>query len=105
MGSHFLLQQIFLTQGLNLGLLHGQANSLPLNSLGSWKLNYLKINNLGNFPSGPVVKNPFANAGDQGLFLGWGTKIPHVSGQLSLCTTTRESPYTTVKTQHSQSKK
>ena len=30
MGSHFLLQQIFLTQGLNLHLLHWQADSLSL---------------------------------------------------------------------------
>ena len=29
MGSHFLLQGIFLTQELNLGLLHWQADSLP----------------------------------------------------------------------------
>ena len=92
MGSHSLLQQLFLIQGLNLGLLNWQADSLPLTSLGSRKLNYLKINSLGDFPSSPVVKNPLANAGDQGLFLGWGTKIPHVSGQLSLCATTREKP-------------
>ena len=35
MGCHFLLQGIFLTQGLNLGLLHWQADSLPLSHLGS----------------------------------------------------------------------
>ena len=34
-GCHFLLQGIFLTQGLNLHLLHWQANSLPLSHLGS----------------------------------------------------------------------
>ena len=37
-GCHFLLQRIFLTQGLNpciLHLLHWQANSLPLSHLGS----------------------------------------------------------------------
>ena len=37
-GCHFLLQGIFLTQGSNPGLfhlLHGQADSLPLNHLGS----------------------------------------------------------------------
>ena len=37
-GSHFLLQGIFLTQGLNpclLWLLHWQVNSLPLSHLGS----------------------------------------------------------------------
>ena len=35
-GYHFVLQGIFLTQGLNphlLGLLHWQANSLPLQCL------------------------------------------------------------------------
>ena len=34
-GFHFLLQGIFLTQGLNLGLLHWQEDSLPLSHLGS----------------------------------------------------------------------
>ena len=37
-GCHYLLQGIFLTQGLNpglLSLLHWQADSLPLNHLGS----------------------------------------------------------------------
>ena len=35
MGSHFLLQGIFPTQGLNPFLLHWQADSLTLNNLGS----------------------------------------------------------------------
>ena len=34
-GCHFILQWIFPTQGLNLCLLHWQADSLPLNPLGS----------------------------------------------------------------------
>ena len=34
-GCHFLLQGILLTQGLNLRLLHWQADSLPLYHLGS----------------------------------------------------------------------
>ena len=34
-GYHFLLQGIFLTQGLNLYLLHWQVDSLPLSHLGS----------------------------------------------------------------------
>ena len=34
-GCHFLLQGIFLTQGLNPHLLHWQADSLPLSHLGS----------------------------------------------------------------------
>ena len=35
MGCHFLLQGIFLTQGLNSSLLHWQADSLPLSYHGS----------------------------------------------------------------------
>ena len=34
-GCHFLLQEIFPTQGLNLSLLHWQADSLPLSHKGS----------------------------------------------------------------------
>ena len=34
-GCHFLLQRIFPTQGLNPGLLHWQAGSLPLSHQGS----------------------------------------------------------------------
>ena len=34
-GCHFLLQEIFLTQGLDQSLLHWQADSLPLHHLGS----------------------------------------------------------------------
>ena len=37
-----------------------------------------------------MVKNPPCNAGDTGLIPVRGTKIPHATGQLSLCTT--ESP-------------
>ena len=43
-----------------------------------------------DFPGGPVVKNPPSNAGDVGLILGQGTKIPHAAGQLSLCAATTE---------------
>ena len=35
-----------------------------------------------DFPGGPVVKNPPSNAGDAGLILGRGTKIPQAAGQL-----------------------
>ena len=35
MGCHFLLQGIFLTQGLNLRVLHRQVDSVPLSHLGS----------------------------------------------------------------------
>ena len=44
----------------------------------------------GDFPGGPVVKNPPSNAADAGSIPGWGTRIPHAVGQLSLRTTTRE---------------
>ena len=37
-----------------------------------------------DFPGGPVVKNLLSNAGDMGSISGWGTKIPHALGQLSL---------------------
>ena len=30
-----------------------------------------------------MVKNPSCNAGHAGLIPGWGTRIPHASGQLS----------------------
>ena len=46
--------------------------------------------NLGDFPGGPVVKNPPSDAGDTGSIPGLGTKIPHAVGQLSPCTTTTE---------------
>ena len=37
----------------------------------------------GDFPGGPVVKNPPADAGDTGSIPDPGTKIPHVTGQLT----------------------
>ena len=42
---------------------------------------------LSNFPSGPVVKNPSANA--DGL-RPWSGKIPQAAEQLSPCATTTE---------------
>ena len=54
----------------------------------------------GDFPSGPVVKNPPSNAWDT-----LDTKIPHATGQLSLSTTTREkSLWAATKTGQSQKK-
>ena len=44
-----------------------------------------------DFPDGPVVKNPPADAGDAGSIPGPGTKIPCAVGQLSLHTI-REKP-------------
>ena len=43
-GCHFLLQGIFLTQGSNLGLLHWQADSLPLSHQESLYEVYLELN-------------------------------------------------------------
>ena len=39
-GCHFLLQEIFPTQELNLHLLHWQVDSLPLSHLGNQSLPY-----------------------------------------------------------------
>ena len=43
-----------------------------------------------DFPGGPVVKSPPSNAGDAGSIPGWGTKIPHATGQLGPHATTTE---------------
>ena len=43
-----------------------------------------------DFFGGPLVKNLPCHAGDSGLIPGWGTKIPHATGQLSLHSATRE---------------
>ena len=43
-----------------------------------------------NFPGGPVVKNLPSNAADVSSSPGWGTKIPHISRQLSLHDTATE---------------
>ena len=43
-----------------------------------------------SLPGGPGVKNSPSNAVDKGFIPGWGTKIPHASGQLSLSTAVRE---------------
>ena len=51
---------------------------------------FLKKTGVGDFPSGPVVKNLSSNAADTGSIPGWGTKIPHTSGQLSLRATITE---------------
>ena len=49
-----------------------------------------KIRAMRDFPGGPVVKNTPSNAGDAGSIPGQRTKIPHATGQLSLCATTTE---------------
>ena len=50
----------------------------------------LKEKNCQDFPGGPVVKNLPCNAGDAGLILQWGTKIPPATEQLSQSTATTE---------------
>ena len=57
-----------------------------------------------DYPRGSVVQNLSSNKGDVGLSFGWGTKIPHATGQLSPCAMTGESIHTATKTQHSQNK-
>ena len=42
-----------------------------------------------DFPGGPVVKNPPANAGDTGSILG-PERFPHAAKRLSPCATTTE---------------
>ena len=43
---------------------------------------------LGDFPGGPVVKNPPCNAGDMGSIPGLRSKTPHSVERLSLFTAT-----------------
>jgi len=59
----------------------------------------------GNFPGGPVVKNPSCSAGDVGLIGGRGTEIPHPRKQLSLrAAKTTKILHNATKTQHSLNK-
>ena len=48
------------------------------------KLACLKHSHWGDFPGGPVIKNPPCRAEDAGSIPGRGTKIPRVEKQLSL---------------------
>ena len=51
-----------------------------------------------DFPDDPVVKNLPSNAGDTSSVPGWGTEIPHYTGQLSPHTATRKKvPHATIK--------
>lgn len=56
---------------------------------------------MADLPGGPVVKNLPCNAGDTGLILGQGIKIPQASGHLSPCAT-KKNPQAVMNTQHSQ---
>ena len=50
-------------------------------------------NNRRGFPGGPVVNSLPCSAGGSGSIPGQGTKIPHPTGQLSLCATTTAPVY------------
>ena len=52
-----------------------------------------------------MAKNLPLNIGDMGLIPGWGTKIPHATGQLNLCAAITEPTQATAKIQCSQMKK
>ena len=56
----------------------------------SKQLEAIKSDQKGEFPGGPVVKNPPSNAGDTGSIPGRETRIPHAAGQLGLRATTTE---------------
>ena len=60
----------------------------------------LQIIALGDFPGGPVVKNPPCNSGDADSIPGWETKIPYAEKQLSPRTTSRETPCAAITETH-----
>ena len=63
---HFLFQGIFLTQGLNLHLLNWQADSLPLNHLGSpllWEQTMFKTKKWGHEVEPHAEVPPIASTG------------------------------------------
>ena len=51
MGCHFLIQELFPTQGSNLRLLHWQADSLPLSHLGSPDILHIVVQSLSRVHS------------------------------------------------------
>ena len=51
-----------------------------------------KIREIQDFPGGPGVKKPPANAGDVGSIPGQGAETPHASGQLCPWPTVGEKP-------------
>ena len=63
-----------------------QVHNDSQNKMPHWSL----LEDLGrDFPGRPMAKSLPSNAGDTGLIPGWGTKIPHVVGQLSQFVSTR----------------
>ena len=65
--------------------------------------NAVKVS-VGDFSGGPIVKNPPLNAGDMGLILGWGTRIPRAMGQLTLHATLTTEPIQQQKILHGTAK-
>ena len=51
---------------------------------------YAREIDVWDFPGGPGVKNPSSNVGDMVLIPGRGIKLPHATGHLRLCSTTRK---------------
>ena len=92
---------------------HQIGSDFALNEVISFQA-AIESNTVRDFPGDPVAKNLPFNAGDAGSAPGWGTKIPHATEQLSLCTTAtkptrsrarvlqQERPSTATETQHSQ---
>ena len=56
----------------------------------SWLGKAGKENSCLVLPGGPVLKNQSSNAKDISSIPGWGTKIPHATGQQTSCATTTE---------------
>ena len=50
------------------------------------------LKHLSGLPGDPVVENLSSNARHTGSVPGWGTKISHAAGQLSLLAANREAP-------------
>ena len=100
----------------SVGELEKDANSGSRAEVMGWPGKGYNIKEFRTSPSGPVVKNPPANAGDMGSIPGpgrfhmpWGSKArtqllslcsqAHKSQALSSLSSTRESPHTATKTQ------
>ena len=81
-GSHSLLQEIFPTQGSNLGLPHRRRILYQLGHKGSPRTQYMlakkkKKKQPQTFLPARWLRLWTLTAGGMGLILGWGTKIPH----------------------------
>ena len=62
----------------------------------SWLGKAGKENSCLVLPGGPVLKNQSSNAKDISSIPGWGTKIPHATGELSQPMTTNEPAHSRV---------